>query len=142
MECLACCGGKIQLVASVTRMSGRDTLMELKDESGRTWRAMSGEGPNKAEDSIPLQTLAFRPPRPRSGSARRQEVKMRRPPPNARNAGKTGAAVLRVQSIDDSGEALGVWEAFHSKGSFGAMRTGKVPSRGRLAQSTAETAPP
>lgn len=44
------CAGKIRLVAGVTRMSVKDTITELKDESGRTWRTMSREGRDKAAD--------------------------------------------------------------------------------------------
>lgn len=59
------CAGSIKLVASVTPMSVKDTITELRDESGRTWWTMGHEDRDRVRDSIPLEGagVSATPPR-------------------------------------------------------------------------------
>lgn len=115
------CAGKIELATSFTRRNVKGTITKLKDESARIWWTMSNEGRNKAVDSIPLPDAGVSIAATATGSCEAAGGDNATAVlEDTRSANKTGAAVFRVQFIDDAGEALGGWEAFDIKGAFGA----------------------
>ena len=121
--------GKIELIARFARAEVTGTVTELKDASGNEWEYWSDfsqrsevvssielpkaiQGGDQIEpgfyktESSPLATLAF--------------------DRNLPNTTKTDGVGFRVQLLNDAREALGGWEAFNLKGSFGATRSGTV----------------
>lgn len=117
----------IRLVASFTRMSVKDTIMELKDESGRTWYAMSNEGRDNAVDSIPLPDAGISTAAAAIGSCEAVSGDDATAVfEDTRTAGRAEPGVFSVRFTDDAGEALGVWGAFDIDGALGPKRTGSV----------------
>lgn len=118
------CAGRIELVAGFTWMGVKDAIVEMKDESGRTWWAMSSgdcEGP-----WIPsrFRPPAFPLPPPKRGSARRRRCDgCVRGRPNRRQGRTRGVQCLLHRRCWRRARRLG---AFDIEGALGPMRTGGV----------------
>ena len=123
--------GKIELIASFAKGEVNGTVTALKDEDGDAWEFYSGQRfRDEAVKSITLPK-ATRETAAQIGfyeaevAAGTNEATLAFDL-NLRDETDDSDVTFEVQLLDDATEALGVWQAFDLKGSFGATRSGSV----------------
>ncbi|MDE0106990.1 MAG: hypothetical protein OXN96_04250 [Bryobacterales bacterium] len=125
--------GKIELIASFAKGEVNGTVTALKDEGGNAWEFESTRSfRDEVVKSITLPTAS------KTGvdaahhgfyeatvveDTNEATLAFDR---NLRDEADSTGVLFEVQLLDEATEALGVWQAFDLKGSFGAPRSGSV----------------
>ena len=125
--------GKIELIASFAKGEVSGTVTALKDTDGDAWEFESTRSfrdevvksitlPKASKTGVDAAHHGFYEATVAAGTNEATLAFER----NLRDEADSTAVTFEVQLLDDATEALGAWQAFDLKGSFGATRSGTV----------------
>ena len=127
--------GKIELIASFAKGEVSGTVTALKDEGGGAWEYESSRSFRdevvksitlpKATQQQAAQTGFYEATVSATNPATLAFDRNLRDETDSDATDATGV-MFEVQLLDEATEALGVWQAFNLRGSFGAPRSGNV----------------